>query len=143
MDGLFSDTNDFSAYSESLKSDPRMLVENCNSYRLYSDSDINSIKSAASNTSFPVGEIRNKIEHDYFVGGLIGYARITTIKDCNNNAKNNSTKAFVFGRNYVGGVFGCFDMSFVSATDLTDNRYNIVNNVNTIILQPNGVNTFL
>lgn len=132
MDGLFSDTNDFSAYSESLKSDPRMLVENCNSYRLYSDSDINSIKSAASNTSFPAGEIRNKIEHDYFVGGLIGYARITTIKDCNNNAGNNSTKAFVFGRNYVGGLFGCFDMSFVNATDLIENRYNIVNNVNTI-----------
>ena len=128
IDGLISDTGDYEPYSEALKTNPRMIVENCSSYRLYRDETVNSLGSI---NGFP-SDIMNHIEHDYYVGGLIGYARITSIKDCNNNAGNNNTRSFVFGRNYVGGLFGCFDLSFIQATTLINDRYNIVNDINTI-----------
>ncbi len=112
----------------------RVVVENCSSYRLYDNSELSVLISDGINldsSSF----IYHRLHHDYYVGSLVGYARFTEFKDCGNSVDDEETgdyKAFVFGRSYTGGLFGCFDLSTVKSTNLIEGRYNIVNYTNVI-----------
>jgi hypothetical protein len=96
-----------------------MVVENCDSFVEYSDDEINNIEKDPSITC------------DIYVGGLIGYARLSVIKDCNNKPDNYDVnvapKCFVLGCRYVGGITGCSDMSRYDKTDkYAATNYNIV-----------------
>lgn len=113
----------------------KVQLKNCDSYRLYTEAEFNGI---VSKTGGDIGvsgqnrDIRNSIEHDFYVGGLVGYARMTYFENCSNEPKNadQQLRSFVFGRNYVGGLFGCFDGSDIPAT--VGSRYQIENYTNAI-----------
>jgi prepilin-type N-terminal cleavage/methylation domain-containing protein len=110
----------------------KVTVNNCDSYRLYKETEWSDIQSAVSKT-MANGKIKDSLEHDYYVGGLVGYAKLTTFTDCSNqptNAEKATGNSFVFGRNYVGGLFGCDDGSVV--TDSSSTRYNAQNYANVI-----------
>ena len=128
---------------------PGVTIENCNAYRLYSSAELNLLESDGSSqlsTSYNEGEetkkshIRDMLEHDYYVGGLVGYSRLTLIKNSGNEISSEDEaltasgyKAFVFGRNYVGGLFGCFDMSqIIGNIEFEGGSYNIKNDTNVI-----------
>ena len=96
----------------------KITVSNCSSYR---ESDYNA--SSVENLS---ADVKNQILHDYYVGGLIGYVRFTNVVDCSN--KPDKGRNFVFGRSYVGGMFGCLD--FAKMSDSQTNGYNLVNDAN-------------
>ena len=55
-----------------------VTVKNCKSETLYKKSEIESKKE----TNYKLGNTGSK---DCYVGGLIGYARLTNIVDCNND----------------------------------------------------------
>ncbi len=110
----------------------KVTVNNCDSYRLYKETEWSDIQSAVSKT-MANGKIKDSLEHDYYVGGLVGYAKLTTFTDCSNqptNAEKATGNSFIFGRNYVGGLFGCDDGSVV--TDSSSTRYNAQNYANVI-----------
>ena len=98
----------------------KVMVSNCNSYRV---SDY-----AATTAGNLSADVKNQILHDYYVGGLIGYVRLTKVVDCSNKPKTG--RAFVFGRSYVGGMFGCLDFAMIS--DSKTAEYNLVNDANVI-----------
>ncbi len=113
----------------------KVQLKNCDSYRLYTEAEFNSIVSKTGGNIGVSGQnrdIRNSIEHDFYVGGLVGYARMTYFENCSNEPKNADQQlhSFVFGRNYVGGLFGCFDGSDIPAT--VGSRYQIENYTNAI-----------
>ncbi|MCR5849069.1 MAG: hypothetical protein K6G75_13270 [Lachnospiraceae bacterium] len=119
----------------------KLTLKNCNAYRLYPNTGsagegLNVLVSKAGTTMTP-GHIYDMIRHDFYVGGLIGYCRFTNIDSCGNDISGDDAswqgKSFVFGRNYVGGLFGCFDFSKIMVRSAKiNNRYNIVNNNNVI-----------
>jgi len=112
----------------------KVNVKNCDSYHLYTDAEWSEVRSVSGKSNITNEEIRNSIEHDYYVGGLVGYARLTQFTDCSNNKKADNEgnyESFVFGRNYVGGMFGCFDGSRITKST-NQGRYNAENYVNTI-----------
>ena len=153
MDGYYTDFNNTvhsTWFSYSLQNNASVVLKNCNAYRLYSDSDLSFLKSnssggklasAVDDSNAVQKAILGSLEHDYYKGGLVGYSRLTRIINCGNEVSGDETgnyKAFVFGRNYAGGLFGCFDASKISSVGdngqekLIENRYNIVNNTNVI-----------
>ncbi|HCA21540.1 MAG TPA: hypothetical protein DEO87_04070 [Lachnospiraceae bacterium] len=144
MDGYYTDFNDrnwYGAIPQTTKIDNKdvkkgecMVIDKCNAYRLYSDGDLSPLVSG-SGTKIAVSDIRNMLEHDYFVGGLVGYSRMALVSNSDNTVSEDEPagyKAFVFGRNFVGGVFGCYDISKLSRDTLIESKYNIVNNNNVI-----------
>ena len=135
IDGVFIDSKT-KAYGNFVDDYGRVKVSNCSSYRLYDNDDLKSIESPTTGSAkaFPEGNIRDKLEHDFYVGSLVGYSRLTTYTNCSNEpqvSELTDKKAFIFGRNYVGGMFGCYDTSFIDSDPIA-NRYYFVNNVNTI-----------
>jgi len=119
----------------------KVQLKNCDSYRLYTETEFDSIVSKTGGNIGVSGQnrdIRNSIEHDFYVGGLVGYARMTYFENCSNEPKDangdldqdQQLRSFVFGRNYVGGLFGCFDGSDIPAT--VGSRYQIENYTNAI-----------
>ncbi len=130
----------------------KVVVEDCKAYRLYENGYYNALISSqgALNTDGTISfgtdsygsEIKNRVEHDYYVGSLVGYARLTSFKNCSNKADdselNGVMREYVFGRNYVGGLFGCFDQSEILKPDDADvinennKQFNIENNSNVI-----------
>ena len=142
IDGIFMDSRS-DAYSYYASDVNRVNLENCSSFRLYSSTDLDRIESSENGGMFPEGKIRDMLEHDYYVGGLVGYSRLTTYTNCTNASVDAVTeyteggttityKPFVFGRNYVGGLFGCYDTSFISSDSILDDGYAAVNYINTI-----------
>ena len=135
IDGVFIDSQS-DGYSALAGDYERVKVLNCSAYRLYDNDDLEMLKSPTSGNSnaFPEGDIRDRLEHDFYVGSLVGYSRLTTYTNCSNEPQTtelSDKKAFVFGRNYVGGFFGCYDTSFIDS-DAIAGRYYFINNVNTI-----------
>ena len=125
----------------------RVIVEDCSSYRLYygndtKDAELNVLKSGIYHSDFDkTNDIYDMLTHDYYAGGLVGYARLTEFRNCGNevdaddkvsDGDNGYYKAFVFGRAYTGGLFGCFDLSKIKSDSLIENRYNMVNHTNVI-----------
>ena len=85
-----------------------VTVENCNSEVLYSKDEIDTFVDETDKTS--------AVSRDCYVGGLIGYARLTRIKNCNGEStdveyfgSDKSKYPLVIGRRYVGGLVGCSD----------------------------------
>ncbi len=119
-----------SDWSETAKAEDRQVtIKNCNAYRVYSDAEINVLYSK-SGVMAP-GNIRDRICYDFYVGGLVGYCKFTIVENCGNEVPaTESGRPFVFGRNYVGGLFGCYD--FCKLNELTGSEFNAVNNSNVI-----------
>ncbi len=145
MDGYYYDFNaggtnwindDRTSFENDFKNNMRVVVENCSSYRLYDEETELDVLISDGSGSFSSGNfIYDRLHHDYYAGGLVGYARLTEFKDCSNTVDDDETgsyRAFVFGRSYAGGLFGCMDLSKVIRSTLIDNRYNIVNDTNVI-----------
>ena len=124
-------------------------VENCSSCTLYpeSDSDTNSFNDVEGIIDSINTKDNNKTEYkpftcDYYVGGLIGYSRLTAIKNCTNNPasselknKDNETmRPFVFGSRYVGGMVGCSDFTRYDKSDSSssEKNYACTNDANVI-----------
>ena len=115
-------------------SDIRMRVSDCDSYRLYTAAEYDALISKSGYSSIENETFKGMLQHDYYVGGLVGYARLTAFDNCSNEPtdKKNNQEAFVLGRNYVGGMFGCFDTCrFATPTDTTK-RYVAENYANVI-----------
>ncbi len=101
-------------------------VENCKSETLYVKKDELSESKMA---LFANGDSGCR---DCYVGGLIGYARLTNIIECNND---NTTDAdfsgdeipFVIGQNYVGGLIGCSDESRIVLAEGSSSSYSAIN----------------
>ena len=155
MDGYYYDFNagstnwisQDSTFEENYNNNIRVKVQDCSSYRLYygndeEDDELDVLKSSLTDGNFDRdSDIYDMLVHDFYVGGLVGYARLTEFKNCGNAVDANDTvaggdngyyKAFVFGRAYTGGLFGCFDLSKISSDELIDGRYNAVNDTNVI-----------
>lgn len=145
MDGYYYDFNaggtnwindDRTSFENDFKNNMRVVVENCNAYRLYDEETELDVLISDGSGSFSSGNfIYDRLHHDYYAGGLVGYARLTEFKDCSNTVDDDETgsyRAFVFGRSYAGGLFGCMDLSKVIRSTLIDNRYNIINDTNVI-----------
>ncbi len=90
-------------------SDENVIVRNCNSYVAYKAESDEDIVKLTSTDEHPA------LLHDNYVGGLIGYGRLTIIENCNTKPdeemmSGEAASAFVFGNRYVGGLVGCSDM---------------------------------
>ena len=97
-------------------------IDNCKSEVLYTKTEINNMKA-----DFALSKPGN---NDCYVGGLVGYARLTNILNCNNEESGREyfgteKVPVVIGRNYVGGIAGCSDESRYSASE---GNYNAINN---------------
>ena len=144
MDGAYYDgKNPGTGFENSWKNgsqltDIALFVNNCTAYRLYSEADLEVLKSKNANgtfkNKFEDGHIADMIRHDYYTGSFVGYSRFVIYTSCNTKAETVSGyRPFVFGRNYVGGMFGCFDRSQINKNGPKDAEgYLTVNNVNTI-----------
>ena len=112
----------------------KVEIKDCDSYRLYKAVEWTDIQSANTKDTLANGDFKDSLEHDYYVGGLVGYAKLTKFTDCSNkpkDAEKNTGTSFVLGRNYVGGLFGCDD-GCVITDSLGNGRYNAQNYANVI-----------
>ncbi len=120
-----------------------IMVKNCSSFMEYNPSNASDI---GDETKYKA------LKYDNFVGGLIGYSKLTAIKDCNcspteYNNKNevpkirvveNVPQVYVLGNRYVGGVVGCsdltrFDTPDGNASSGLNNKTYAVTNYNNVI----------
>ena len=120
-----------------------IMVKNCSSFMEYNPSNASDI---GDETKYKA------LKYDNFVGGLIGYSKLTAIKDCNcspteYNNKNEVSKirvvenvpqVYVLGNRYVGGVVGCsdltrFDTPDGNASSGLNNKTYAVTNYNNVI----------
>ena len=88
--------------------DANIIVKNCQSYVQYDDNDFD--------LEQIVDENYNRAKYDNYVGGLVGYARLTAFENCNAKPDDIETedgvaKTLVLGHRYVGGIVGCSDSS--------------------------------
>ena len=91
-----------------------VTVKNCDSF-VESDSDTFATGVTYDNQLALMDGIHS-LSRDYYVGGLVGYARLTSFENCNNKlaeAMNDdgSSNSYVIGAAYVGGITGCSDYS--------------------------------
>ena len=120
---LYKDNNYYNGNSNKL---PYISIKDCKSEILYDKTEINAMKS-----DFSDGKSKSQ---DCYVGGLIGYARLTYISDCGNDDADskeyfaNSKVPLVMGRNYVGGLVGCSDESLFK-TEKSRGYYAVNNNL--------------
>lgn len=144
IDGIMYDdeslkVNDRNLYPEICESyanggEANIQLIDCNSFPEYNTSSMTALVSSEANS----------IKYDNYVGGLIGYGRLTSIENCNDKpddvAKDDGVpRAFVIGHRYVGGVVGCsdgvrYDVGNASAnSDGVNNRKYSVTNYNNVI----------
>ena len=83
-----------------------VTLQNCSSSILYSQDDIDAVDFSETSSE----------TRDCYVGGLVGYARLAGIVNCNGVkdgeevfADGNTEFPVVYGRKYVGGLIGCSD----------------------------------
>ena len=105
-----------------------VTVNHCVSKSLYTQAEID---------AFPSNRSKNiSVNKDCYVGGLIGYARLANIVDCNGETEAESKDYYadgaegypvVAGRRYVGGVTGCADECiFRASSGYAATNYNLV-----------------
>ena len=91
----------------------KVKVKNCDSYIRYDVTDITTLRSTQG-----LRTIFRALDRDYYVGGLVGYARLTAFENCNKKPDNRmyentngtgATACYVMGAGYVGGIVGCAD----------------------------------
>ncbi len=119
MDGIIYDDSEFKAdtnsyiFAQKCESyvnggQAYVTVKNCNSYVLCDSVTADDLTSTSKHKA---------LLYDDYVGGLIGYSKMTSIENCNTKpdlnmfSGDNVPQTFVFGRSYVGGLIGCSDMS--------------------------------
>ena len=149
QDGFMIDSptvalSEYELFFEKTNKEERILVKDCNSCTLYREEDTddkkdNDIKSIID--SINTGENEYKpFTCDYYVGGLIGYSRLTAIENCSNKpdddelllADNSEMRSFVFGSRYVGGMMGCSDLTRYDVDDPDDDTYACINDSNVV-----------
>ncbi len=134
MDGIMTEKNSLQArnssgtlttlYSSILddyvkNGDSYIVVKNCDSYTDYTkffDIKESTLSSLGDETAFPA------LKYDYYVGGLIGYSKLTSIENCNNKPTDITTiygvpQTYVLGKRFVGGLIGCGDMTRFDNSD--------------------------
>lgn len=140
MDGIYYDAKNYDpdnqvSWGRNVDINKSKLnVVNCNAYRIYNNSELSQLNLDGTG-KMKNGSLKNMIQHDFYKGALIGYCKYTKVTDCTTNVSssdNTSGKPYVFGRNYVGGLFGCFDFSWVGDQPKNGKAYNIVNTNNVI-----------
>lgn len=113
-----------------------VTVKNCDSFYTYAKTEVEAFADKDED-----GKYKNpSIMQDLYVGGLIGYARLTVIENCNENkdyddegnvkttyaaSSLNEDVPVVIGRRYVGGIVGCSD--FVRYEQGDDPKYAATN----------------
>lgn len=110
-------------------------IKNCDSYIGY-DINPNNITNAS---------IYPSIKYDNYVGGLVGYSKMTAIENCNTKQDNYINKSdgvyqsYVLGNRFVGGLIGCDDLTRFDAQssspnpDGYNNRVYAATNYNNVI----------
>ena len=111
-------------------------VKNCDSFSMEKDVAsriVSAADTAALRTAFKA------LDRDYYVGGLVGYARLTAFEDINttlpSELKDNdgASESYVMGAGYVGGIVGCADFTrFDKAADASADSYAATNYNNVI-----------
>ena len=94
-------------------------------YYEFLEGKFSNVKVVSCDSFCPVNEIEGNpaLTRDNYVGGLIGYARLTSFENCNTNPAtvddsnnlldaNGVPKCYVLGNNYVGGMIGCSDVCY-------------------------------
>ncbi len=118
-------------------------VKNCNSFYVGNESNILSDSDIAQDIIAKTDY--RALNRDYYVGGIVGYARLTAFE--NINAKPASDKTFtsgnysgasrtvVMGAGYVGGLIGCADLTRFDKGDVqnSDGRTYYASNYNNVI----------
>ena len=112
-----------------------VIIKNCDSYVEY---DINP-SDILDASKYP------SIKYDNYVGGLVGYSKMTAIENCNTKQDayikqtNNVYQSYVLGNRFVGGLVGCSDLtrfdtgSATANPDGYNNRIYAATNYNNVI----------
>lgn len=110
-------------------------VKNCDSFSM--EKDVTSRIVSANDTS----ALRNSfkaLDRDYYVGGLVGYARLTAFENINTDLPSElkddgAAKSYVMGAGYVGGIVGCADYTrFDKSSNASEGSYAATNYNNVI-----------
>lgn len=110
-------------------------ITRCNSYISY-DIDSDEVFGDLSDvTAHP------SLTNDNYVGGLVGYGRLTVFENCNIKPEEemmseNASKTFVFGNRFVGGLIGCAELCRFDKGQSEENEENsdyAVTNYNNVI----------
>ena len=102
-----------------------VIVKECNSYVVREDSIVSDLIDSGKNKS---------VLYDNYVGGLIGYSKLTAIENCNSKPdadmdtdNDGVANVYVVGNRYVGGIAGCADMTRIDIGSATVNNDGLQN----------------
>ncbi len=116
--------------------DGYVKVKNCNSFVEY---DLSNVSNIGDENTY------KSLKYDNYVGGLIGYSRLTVIENCNTKPDASIKKVdgvsqtYVLGNRFVGGLVGCSDLTRYDLGDATansdgyNNRVYAATNYNNVI----------
>ena len=149
MDGYMFDSAQISGTSDAR---PIMEYLQTNSNFLKGDFSYVTVKNSYSFYSPAIIVENEALSRDNYVGGLVGYARLTAFENCNMNpsqvdqtllgnevlVENEVPKCYVLGYKYVGGMIGCSDVCYYAKGQDDNNQsteYAMTNYNNTIGVQ--------
>ncbi|MCR5214206.1 MAG: prepilin-type N-terminal cleavage/methylation domain-containing protein [Eubacterium sp.] len=112
-------------------------MKDCTSVMLYQDSEIDALVDTIDKKLQSSSE-NGVFRHDYYKGGLVGYARLFSVENCSNTYDDTESvfgysnpETAVLGFRYVGGLFGCSDCIRYdlpeSSTSTEDKTYTVTN----------------
>ena len=104
-----------------------IIISNCVSTPVYSDSDLNALLDDSIDNAANV--LSSKLNGVY-VGGIVGYNYYSTIQSCTTKA-DKGKQGYVFGYQYVGGIVG-FNQGPTSGIKGGDNEVSGVNAANVV-----------
>ncbi len=93
-------------------------VKECDSFVEY---DLQNVSSIGDENTY------KSLKYDNYVGGLIGYSRLTVIENCNTKPDDSIKKvdgvsqSYVLGNRFVGGLVGCSDLTRYDVGNATAN----------------------
>ena len=123
MDGIINDFNNFKENGKTIYEskceqfanggEAYIKIKNCDSFIKY-DIDPEKITDASTYPS---------IKYDNYVGGLVGYSKMTAIENCNTKQDDYiaQSQSFVLGNRFVGGLVGCSDFTRFDTGNATPN----------------------
>ena len=109
--GMACDNSSSEAFVED---DPAIVLLRCSSYWLYTDDEIDKLISGKAGDMDALSEeLRG-----WYCGGLTGFARLVSFDNCSTAPEDETAgKAYIFGRNYVGGFTGLAQLCGFKAAD--------------------------
>lgn len=124
FNNCYINTTSSVSYNHNNADTQKVVISNCASYTLYTDSEINDIICNIQNpTSEKLKESKRRFKAN-FVGGIVGGARYAYILNCSTTPdateENQGKISAVFGDRYVGGIAGYMAETDVE-TDATKN----------------------